>query len=166
MVVSLSMVSLPEPGTPHAMTLDADTEGNGAPVDPLAALEKTTNAQNHLNQVQVPRLEALQSVSEHYNADPYSLSSKVRKRFREDKKIEKEKKAIDDALKGRYGLPETLALVAEDDESKLEAKSEWEKGKSELSKKRRKITSSLTSSNPVDGLRARILTNTSKIPRK
>jgi len=110
-----------------------DTEkGNAGPSDPLAALEKSTDAQTHLTKVQMPRLESLLSVSEHYNSDPYALSLKVRKRFRQEKKVEKEKQAADDRIKGRYGLPETLRLVEEDDDIKSEAREGWRKGRKEL----------------------------------
>ncbi|KAJ7593725.1 DUF572-domain-containing protein [Mycena floridula] len=137
-----------------------DTDPNAPPPDPLASLEKTTNAEHHLTQVQLPRIEALQSVSEQFNADPYALSSKVRKRFRVEKKIEKAKKAKDDELKGRYGLPASLRLVAEDSSTVDAAKAEW------VSAKRRLITAPPTrrpsSSKPADALRARILANTAK----
>jgi len=123
-----------------------DTEkGNAGPSDPLAALEKSTDAQNHLKNVQMPRLESLQVVSEHYNSDPYSLSSKVRKRFRAEKKAEKEKEAADEGIKDRYGLPETLSLLQEDDRTKSEAIQEWEKERRELelreNSKRRRLAS-------------------------
>lgn len=157
-------------------------------MDPLAALEKSTDAQNHLTKVQIPRLESLQTVSEHYNSDPYSLSSKVRKRFREEKKIDKEKKNADDSIKGRYGLPETLSLVADDEKVVSEAKEKWEMGRREIElregAKRRKLAVEITSipssrisarlsskspkparasaTNPVASLRARILENTAR----
>ena len=161
----------------------SDTEGK-APDDPLAALEKTTDAQTHLTKVQVPRLEALMDVSEHYNSDPYSLSTKVRKRFREDKKIRKEKEKADDQVRDRYALPSTLSLVEEDADARKEAKEEWAKGREELlsrERKRRKlpVETSLkvsysssssrasgsrgsTSSSASDALRARILGNTAR----
>ncbi|KAG6853786.1 hypothetical protein C0991_001375 [Blastosporella zonata] len=163
------------------------TEGAAAPVDPLAALEKTTDAQNHMTKVQAPRLESLQSMSEHYNADPYTLSIKVRKRFREVKKVEQQKQKADDNIKSRYGLPASLSLLEEDDATAKEAKEEWARGKRELaaeeSNKRRRLTVDVTSitassskserhsksttlklpsSNPVDSLRARILGNTAR----
>jgi len=97
--------------------------------DPLAALEKSTEAQNHAKNVQLPRLEALQSVSEHYNADPFTLSRLVRKRFREEKKVEKRKRAEDDAVKGRYALPEDLTLVPDDDSIRDEARDEFAKAR-------------------------------------
>jgi len=162
-----------------------DSEGNAGPVDPLAALEKTTDAQNHLTSVSVPRLESLQTMSEHYNSDPYALSLKVRKRFREEKKVEKQKKSVDDQIKGRYGLPETLSLLEDDDKTAEEAKQEWARGRREQqlheSNKRQKLAVDITtiprstssslkplhhskpsSMNPISSLRARILENTAQ----
>lgn len=163
-----------------------DTDPNAGPVDPLAALEKSTDAQNHMNNVQVPRLEAIQSLADHYGSDPYSLSVKVRKRFREVKKIEKKQEAADTQVKGRYGLPEELKLTAETEETRLEAKEEWSKAQKELAareSKRRKLepiglvprastSSSLSArstgasgsgrSSAADLLRARILQNTAR----
>ncbi|TFY62187.1 hypothetical protein EVJ58_g4020 [Rhodofomes roseus] len=121
-----------------------ETNPNAGPVDPLAALEKSTDAQNYVNQVQVPRLESIQSLSDHYGTDPYSLSKKARKRFREEKKVEKAKQEFDDKLKSTYGLPETLALTAESEESKAEANKLWQEEKQALREreeaKRRKLT--------------------------
>ncbi|THH00090.1 hypothetical protein EW026_g2396 [Hermanssonia centrifuga] len=165
-----------------------DTDPNAGPVDPLAALEKTTAAQNHMNKVQVPRLEELQSLADHYGSDPYSLSRKARKRFREEKKIDKEKQAEDDELKGRYGLPETLALSAESEETRSQAREDWLQARNEMKlldvAKRRKLepvgivprtfpksisskhrssqSSAPSSSTAVDLLRARILLNTAR----
>ena len=110
--------------------LDTDNDKAG-PVDPLAALEKSTEAQNHANNVQVPRLEALQSASDHYNADPFTLSSRLRKRFREEKKVEKRKRDADDAVKSRYALPEDLALVPDDDSIREEARGEFSRARLE-----------------------------------
>ena len=158
-----------------------DTDPNAPPADPLAALEKSTDAQNHMNKVQVPRLEALQSLSDHYGNDPYSLSRKVRKRFREVKKVEKAQEAADDQVKGRFGLPEELKLSAETEETRLQAKEEWARAQKELvtrESKRRRIEaihrpSSSSSSSRASGasgsgvsaadlLRARILGNTAR----
>ncbi|KAJ3775775.1 DUF572-domain-containing protein [Lentinula raphanica] len=155
-----------------------DTEGSAAPVDPLVALEKSTDAQNHQTKVQVPRLESLMDVSERYNSDPYSLSLKVRKQFRDDKKGRKEKEKADTVVKDRYSLPTSLNLVEEDEASIKEAKEQWQKGREEISResKRRKLTfepkssvipissrsssTSKASSTAVDSLRARVLNNT------
>ncbi|KAF8207577.1 hypothetical protein K438DRAFT_2013455 [Mycena galopus ATCC 62051] len=160
-----------------------DTEAAAAPADPLASLEKTTDAQKGLVKAQ-DRLESLQEVSEHYNADPFLLSSKIRKRFREEKKVEKAKKAADDQIKDRYALPESLSLIEDDEKAAEDAKAEWARGRRELqlreSNKRRKlaveITTIPTSSaprrrpvsnrpaavNPVASLRARVLENTAR----
>lgn len=160
---------------------DPDKKDN-TPDDPLAALEKTSEAQTHLTQVQIPRLEALQSVSEHYNADPYTLSLKVRKKFREEKKREQQKRKADEDLKGRYGLPASFSLVEDDTKAREEAKAAWEEAKqkfhqSQEGAKRRRIggvddvpvisstTHRLTggsSSSSLDNLRTRILSNTAK----
>ncbi|KAJ3788050.1 DUF572-domain-containing protein [Lentinula aff. detonsa] len=156
-----------------------DTEGSAAPIDPLAALEKTTDAQNHQTKVQVPRLESLMDVSERYNSDPYSLSLKARKHFRDDKKIRKEKEKSDTLVKDRYALPATLKLAEEDEDTIKEAKEQWQKGREEIvhDSKRRKFavetTSSIvpissrstnstskSSSSAVDSLRTRVLGNT------
>ncbi|GJE85587.1 DUF572-domain-containing protein [Phanerochaete sordida] len=120
-----------------------DTEGKQSTEDPLAALEKSTAAQNHMNQVQVPRIEALQDLADHYGSDPYALSRKVRKRFREEKKVEKEKQAEDSELKGRYGLPEELKLARDSKETEEQDREEWRRAKRELeereSAKRRRL---------------------------
>ncbi|OSX59036.1 hypothetical protein POSPLADRAFT_1151380 [Postia placenta MAD-698-R-SB12] len=166
-----------------------DTDPNEAPVDPLAALEKSTDAQNYMNQVQVPRLEALQNVSDHYGSDPYSLSRIVRKRFREEKKVEKAKQESDERLKNSYGLPEVLALTEETEDTRADARERWQLERQALRSredaKRRKLDqeivikprSSLTSSavplrartgarqtasDPVSSLRAKILGNTAR----
>ena len=140
-----------------------------------------------MDDVQIPRIESLQNVSEHYNSDPYSLSSKVRRKFREEKKIELKRQQSDDILKGRYGLPTSLCLVEDDLVAVQEAKAQWERGKQELqlreSKRRKTVTetslissartSNPTSSNPspLNSLRTRLLQNTAKragtsIPRR
>ncbi|KIM39698.1 hypothetical protein M413DRAFT_35388, partial [Hebeloma cylindrosporum] len=124
-----------------------DTDKESVTVDPLVALEKTTDAKNHMENVQRPRIESLQDASEHYNADPYSLSLKARKRFREEKKLEQKKRKSDDLLKGRYGLPATLKLLEDDEKTIEEAKNEWEQAKQEQMRasKRKKTTLSITS---------------------
>lgn len=117
-------------------------------------------------------MEALQALSDHRGTDPYALSTKVRKRFREEKKIERDKAAADDQLKGRYGLPETLALAEESDETRAQAKETWLKSRMELESrhKKRKTAShtpaSSKASSPLDSLRAKILQNTARNRRK
>ena len=156
-------------GSGGCLTMVADTEGKAGPADPLATLEKTTDAQNHATKVQIPRLEALQGVSDHYNNDPYALSSLVRKRFRAEKKIEAQKRAEDETLKGKYGLPEELKLVEDDVEAKRQARDEWTRARMEYEAERNSkrprlaISSSSQSrsnSDVVSSLKARILDNT------
>ncbi|KAG1796707.1 DUF572-domain-containing protein [Suillus plorans] len=148
-----------------------DTEGKAGPADPLAALEKTTEAQNHVVKVQIPRIEALQGVSDHYNNDPYTLSSMVRKRFRAEKKIEAQKRADDDTIKDKYGLPEELKLVEDDAEAKHQARDEWARARmdyeTERNSKRPRLSISSSPGSqsrptldPVSSLKARILDNT------
>ncbi|KAJ4479971.1 DUF572-domain-containing protein [Lentinula aciculospora] len=155
-----------------------DTEGNTSAVDPLAALEKTTDAQNHQSKVQIPRLESLMDVSERYNSDPYSLSLKARKHFREDKKIWREKEKSDRKVKDRYALPASMSLAEEDEDSIREAKEQWQKGREEIlsrESKRRKLavetsivpassrsSSTTGSSAVVNSLCARVLGNTAR----
>lgn len=124
----------------------------------------------------MPRIESLQEVSEHYNSDPYSLSSKARRKFREEKKIEMKKRQSDDVLKGRYGLPTNLSLVEDDVVAIQEAKEQWERGKRELQLRETKRPKTVTetrliassriskshSASPVNSLRARLLQNTAK----
>ncbi|KAL1714480.1 CWC16 protein [Schizophyllum commune] len=159
-----------------------DTEGKAGPSDPLAALEKTTDAQKYSTKVQQPRLEELEEASERLNADPYALSRKVRKHFREEKKIEQKKRAADDEIKDRYGLPVELdlAVAREDESSAKEAREAWLRGKRELEEreaeraKRRKLgqgSTSISISAPpsskkkgagLDQLRSTILRNTAR----
>ncbi|KAG8864914.1 hypothetical protein FRB96_003501 [Tulasnella sp. 330] len=101
-----------------------DTDPNKPPEDPLASLEKTNTIKHNVETVVKPRIEALQDLSEHYNSDPYAMSSKLRKSFREEKKVLKRKRELDDDFKSRYSLPEDLSLVAEDD-VRQEAKDIW-----------------------------------------
>ncbi|OCH90351.1 DUF572-domain-containing protein [Obba rivulosa] len=158
-----------------------DTDPNAGPVDPLAALEKTTAAKNYVEQVQVPRIEALQTLSDHYGTDPYSLSRKVRKRFREDKKVEQAKQTSDEKFKSTYGLPETLALAEDNEELRVEARDAFRKERAEAereSAKRRKVVTEVRlvpratpksagapggkTTSAVSSLRARILQNTAR----
>ncbi|CAG7852600.1 Coiled-coil domain-containing protein 130 AltName: Full=9 kDa protein [Serendipita indica DSM 11827] len=111
------------------------------PIDPLAQVEKTAESSRYAREVGAPRIESLQELSETYNADPYELSKRVRKQFREDKKIEKRKREDDDSFKDKYALPSTLKLVDEAD-IREEASTKWaqERGEWEVlerSKRRR-----------------------------
>jgi coiled-coil domain-containing protein 130 len=103
----------------------ADTEAASTPLDPLLALEKSTSQQLHTATYVQPRIEELLEHSDRLNSDPYSHSRRVRKYFREEKKVIKEKERKDDELKERYGLPGEMKLV--DEKEVGEEAKEWEK---------------------------------------
>ncbi|KAK7051108.1 Protein saf4 [Paramarasmius palmivorus] len=153
-----------------------DTDGN-VPADPLAALEKTTGAESHHKNVEVPRLESLMGVSDHFSADPYTLSLKVRKQFRQDKKVRLDKEKADSNIRDRYALPTTLALAEDDQKALGDAKEQWEKARhekqSQANRQRRLPTQtsitflkSRSTPKPASGiagsLRMRILNNTAR----
>lgn len=108
-----------------------ETDPDKPPDDPLAALEKTAIQKQTVETVVKPRIEALQGLSEHYNADPYALSVKVRKKFREEKKADKRKREEDDDFKTKWALDKDLQLVP-DEEVRAEAKEAWQAGKREF----------------------------------
>jgi coiled-coil domain-containing protein 130 len=120
--LSRRLTTTPPPST--------DTDGKTEPVDPLAALEKTTDAQTHATKVQAPRLEQLEDLSAHYNEDPYAHSQRARKRLRAEKKVEQTRTEADKNLKEKYGLPADLALERADDAgAAAEARDEWVRGR-------------------------------------
>ncbi|KAF9790336.1 CWC16 protein [Thelephora terrestris] len=133
-----------------------DTDGKDKPVDPLAALEKSTESQNYLMKVQAPRLEEMQGLSDKYNEDPYAASVRARKKFREKKKVEKAKEAVDNAIKSRYGLPAGLKLLEDGSSEVDEAKREWLKARRESTRSRGTKVDSIVS------LKASILAKTTK----
>lgn len=108
-----------------------------------------------------PRIEALQGASDKYNSDPYSLSLKVRRKFREEKKIEKAIKAQDDEVKRRYGLPETLPLVRNDTEFESEAKEQFRQARRNLQVEGRHPVASSSKTSPSA---ASLLRNTVRKP--
>jgi coiled-coil domain-containing protein 130 len=176
---SLCLIQIPQ--NPRYST---DTDSKAEPVDPLAALEKTTDAQTHATKVQAPRLEQLEDLSAHYNEDPYTHSQRARKRFRAEKKVEQALAEADKSLKEKYGLPAELALERADDAgAAAEARDEWVRGCAaragkDASRKRklaleapalpapprRGASASLESaaSNAASSLRARILSNSAR----
>ncbi|KAF7312158.1 Inositol polyphosphate phosphatase [Mycena indigotica] len=139
---------------------------NAQASDPLTSLEKTTDTQKGLIQVH-DRLESLQEASDIYNADPFALSSRVRKHFREEKKIEQANKQADDGIRGRYGLPETLTLIADDDAAVKTAQEKWAHARRELdvstSRSLTGVTRTRKQPSTVANLKARILGNTARI---
>jgi coiled-coil domain-containing protein 130 len=166
----------PPPPPPVCTDTDAKTE----PVDPLAALEKTTDAQTHATKVQAPRLEQLEDLSAHYNEDPYTHSQRMRKRFRAEKKVEQARTEADKSLKEKYGLPAELALERADDPgTTAEARDEWVRGRAaragEITSRKRKLAleapvlpapprrgASASTESAASSLRARILSNSAR----
>jgi coiled-coil domain-containing protein 130 len=108
----------------HLTRLAENDPNKAGPSDPLAQVEKTAEATRRANEIGAPRIESLQDLSENYNADPYELSRRVRKQFREVKKVEKRKRDEDNAIKDKYSLPSTLKLVDEG-EVREEASAAW-----------------------------------------
>ncbi|KAF8339982.1 uncharacterized protein EI90DRAFT_3243071 [Cantharellus anzutake] len=107
-----------------------DTAGPSQPSDAFAAVEKTVAAETTLIEVTRPRLSTLQELSERRNANPYALSSSLRKTFRKIKKAEKRAEDEEKAVRDKFALPEELHLVKEDD-VREEAKEEWVRSRRE-----------------------------------
>jgi coiled-coil domain-containing protein 130 len=166
---------------PYTATLPfTDTDGKTEPVDPLAALEKTTDAQTHATKVQAPRLEQLEDLSAYYNEDPYTHSQRARKRFRAEKKVELAREEADKSLKQKYGIPAELALErADDPATAAEARDEWARGRAaragENSSRKRKLAleapvlpapprrgASASKESAASSLRTRILSNSAR----
>lgn len=129
---------------PLNLTLLAENDPTkAAPNDPLAQVEKIAESSRRAKEIGAPRIESLYDLSENYNADPYDLSKRVRKQFREVKKVEKRKRAEDEGVKDKYGLPSTLKLIDEaevNEEAKLawaQERPAWEA--QERSKRRRTV---------------------------
>jgi coiled-coil domain-containing protein 130 len=158
-----------------------DTDSKTEPADPLAALEKTTDAQTHATKVQAPRLEQLEDLSAYYNDDPYTHSQRARKRFRAEKKVEQAREEADKSLKQKYGLPAELALERADDPvTAAEAREEWARGRAaragENTSRKRKLAleapvlpappprrgASASKESAASSLRARILSNSAR----
>ena len=98
-------------------------------------------------------------MSDKYNEDPYAASVRARKRFREGKKVEKAREAVDNVIKSRYGLPVGLKLLEEGSSEVDEAKREWLKARRESTRSQGTKVDSIVS------LKARILANTVKRKR-
>lgn len=105
-----------------------DTEApsaSEAPADPFAHIEKTVDQQTWAKTKQ-HRLTELQESADRLSSDPYVVSSALRRRFREEKKILLEKQGRDDGLRERYGLHDDVDLGEEDVER---ARERWEAGR-------------------------------------
>jgi len=105
-----------------------DSEAAATPADPLASLEKTTAAKTLATNVTAPRLDELYDLSDKVNADPYTHSKRMRRYFREEKKVEKAKQEADNQIKDQFALPKELKLVEEKDVAE-EAKETWKQNR-------------------------------------
>ncbi|KAG8830474.1 hypothetical protein FRB91_009195 [Serendipita sp. 411] len=118
------------------------------PVDPLAQVEKTAESSRHAREVGAPRIESLQELSDTFNSDPYELSKRIRKQFRETKKVEKRKREEEDSVKDKYALPSEMKLVDEA-EVREEASATWAQERAEWEeqeyKKRRRMKAEMGS---------------------
>jgi coiled-coil domain-containing protein 130 len=93
-----------------------DTEAPSAadaPADPFAHIEKTVD-QATWAKTNTTRISELSHISDRQSFDPYLVSSALRRRFRQDKKIALEKQLRDDGVKGKYGLHDDVDLGGED----------------------------------------------------
>ncbi|OCF41997.1 coiled-coil domain-containing protein 130 [Kwoniella heveanensis CBS 569] len=93
-----------------------DTEAPSAslpPADPFEGVEKTIDQQKWAARG-TSRLTELTRASERLSGDPYLISSALRRRFREEKKVLLEKQGKDDDIRTRYGLHEDVDLGMED----------------------------------------------------
>lgn len=90
---------------------------DGQPADAFAQVEKKTSDQ--LNALATKdRLEELMEFSDARNSDPYALSQRLRKTFRQEKAELISKSRGDDQLRSKYSLPAGLKFVeAEDDDT-------------------------------------------------
>ncbi|EIW71587.1 hypothetical protein TREMEDRAFT_28204, partial [Tremella mesenterica DSM 1558] len=92
------------------------------PADPFGHVEKTINQQKWAK-TNSSRLTELSHQSDRLSSDPYLVSSALRRRFREEKKLLLEKQNRDDGLREQYGLNGDVDLGEEDVE---DARALWE----------------------------------------
>lgn len=94
------------------------------------------------------RIAALADLQDERWSDPYTLSKKLRKSHRAEKRVIKAKEESDAALRAKLGLPEDLKFSDDTETFKEEARQAWETAKSNLAdpdhrkRKRLEITGS------------------------
>ena len=110
-------------GLTHLITsLTPDTEAPSAaepPADAFAHIEKTVDQQTWVK-TKSSRLTELQNSADRLSSDPYVVSSALRRKFREEKKIMLEKQGRDDDFRAKYGIHEDVDLGTEDVEKSRE----------------------------------------------
>ncbi|WRT69623.1 uncharacterized protein IL334_006612 [Kwoniella shivajii] len=92
-----------------------DTEAPSAsepPSDPFAGVEKTIDQQKWASKG-TSRLTELTRSSDRINGDPYVISSALRRKFREEKKVALDKQIKDENIKERFGLHDSIDLDAD-----------------------------------------------------
>lgn len=106
----------------------ADTEAPSAadpPADPFSATEKTIDQQTWAK-TKTSRITELADESDKLSFDPYAVSTSLRRKFREEKKVMLEKQGRDEGLREKYGLHEEVDLGEEDVE---DGRARWEAGR-------------------------------------
>ncbi|KAI5981955.1 DUF572-domain-containing protein [Pisolithus albus] len=137
-------------------------EENGGFAIHVTALEKSTDATNILRTYKYPdwsrsKICQITITTIPTHARPSCVNTSARRR-----RWKPRKRADDDRIKGRYGLPETLKLVEYSDEARNEAREEWERGRRRLEEQssiRKARLSSSAGPNPAASLRERVLGN-------
>ncbi|WVW87006.1 hypothetical protein I302_109062 [Kwoniella bestiolae CBS 10118] len=105
-----------------------DTEAPSAsepPADPFAGVEKTIDQQTWAKRG-TSRLTELTKSSDRINSDPYRISSALRRKFREEKKVLLERQLKDDGIKEKYGLNEDLIHLQDGNEDGEKDRKIWE----------------------------------------
>ena len=108
--------------------LTEDTEAPSAsepPADPFAHIEKEQEQQTWVKK-NTSRITELTHASDRMSSDPYRVSSALRRKFREEKKIALEKQNRDDGLRDKFGIHSDVDLGEEDVELSRE---QWEAGR-------------------------------------
>ncbi|WWC92729.1 uncharacterized protein L201_007688 [Kwoniella dendrophila CBS 6074] len=86
---------------------EAPSASDPSAIDPFLAVEKTIDQQKWAKRG-TSRITELTIQSNKLNSDPYLISSSLRRKFREDKKLALENQIKDDELKEKYGLNNEL----------------------------------------------------------
>jgi hypothetical protein len=111
----------------RSFRLRPDTEAPSAtdkPQDAFAHLEKqATQKQTFASKTE--RLTELTDLSDRLHADPYATSQRLRRHFRQEKKVENELLQQDADLKQRYGLGQRIQLDRLDPTSVDKEKDSW-----------------------------------------
>lgn len=153
-----------QPVFPLRLALADGRTDDGQPTeeDAFASVEKTLSQKAQaLNAAQ--RLEALEAVNDDRWSDPYEHSKRLRRSFREEKKVRQVVEKQDEAIRDRYGLSREIKLESEKPEEAREAARVFKNGRRAIEaadegKKRRRVDSAATT--PADSLKSRLLAQT------